>query len=66
MEATKGTNTTEIAGFAVGVGLVAVATLGVYWHFWQPAHAWWLWGPGSFAIGALLGGAYAALRRGRV
>jgi len=55
-----------VAGYAVGMGLVAVATLGVYWHFWQPGTSAWLWGPGSFAVGALLGGAYAAWRRARL
>jgi hypothetical protein len=63
MEAPNKTDTSVVAGYAVGVGLIAVATLGVYWHFWQPTVSVWLWGPGSFAIGAVLGGGYAAWRR---
>jgi hypothetical protein len=55
-----------VAGFAVGVGLVFVATLGVYWHFWRPEATLWTWGLGSFAIGAALGGLYAAARRIRL
>lgn len=45
----------ERSGYAVGVGLVFVATLGVYWSFWRPDASPWLWGGGSFAIGALVG-----------
>ncbi len=63
MEAPKKTDTAVVAGYAVGVGLIAVATLGVYWHFWQPTVGAWVWSLGSFAIGAALGGAYAAWRR---
>jgi hypothetical protein len=55
-----------IAGYAVGVGLVFVATLGVYWNYWQPDASPWLWAGGSFAVGAVLGGAWAALRRVRL
>ncbi len=54
-----------IAGFAVGVGAVFVATLGVYWRFWQPGTSAFVWGLGSFAIGAVVGGLWAWLRRGR-
>ena len=52
-----------IAGFAVGVGLVTVASVGIYWHFWQPGLGFWGWGIGSFALGALAGAAFAVLRR---
>jgi hypothetical protein len=44
---------------------VSVATVGVYWHFWQPALSPWGWGLGSFALGALAGAAVALLRRER-
>jgi hypothetical protein len=63
MEAPNKIDTPAVAGYAVGIGLIAVATLGVYWHFWQPTVSVWVWGLGSFAIGAVLGGAYAAWRR---
>ena len=55
-----------IAGYAVGVGAVFVATVGVYWNYWQPAASPWLWGGGSFAIGAVIGAAWAAVRRVRL
>jgi hypothetical protein len=63
MKAPSPTDPAVVAGFAVGVGLVFVATVGVYWHFWQPALAPWGWGLGSFALGAVLGAAFAVLRR---
>lgn len=63
MKSPKEIDTPVVAGYAVGIGLIAVATLGVYWHFWRPGTSVWLWGPGSFVIGAVLGGAYAAWRR---
>ncbi|MBW6456431.1 MAG: hypothetical protein K0A98_11160 [Trueperaceae bacterium] len=63
MAAPKKIDIQVVAGYAVGVGLIAVATIGVYWQFWQPNASVWLWGPGSFAIGAALGGAVAAWRR---
>jgi len=63
MEASKKIDTQVVAGYAVGVGLIAVATIGVYWHFWQPDASVWVWGLGSFAIGGVLGGAFAAWRR---
>ena len=63
MEAPKKIDTQVVAGYAVGVGLIAVATIGVYWHFWQPGASVWVWALGSFAIGAVLGGAFAAWRR---
>ena len=56
-------NGAGIAGFAVGVGLVFVATLGVAWHFAAPNAGVAVWGVGSFAIGATLGAAVAVLRR---
>lgn len=55
-----------VAGFAVGVGLTFVATLGVYWHYWQPGTSPWLWAPVSFAAGALVGGAWAVWRKARL
>lgn len=55
----------ERTGFAVGVGLVFVATLGVFWHFWRPDASLWLWGGGSFTIGALVGAMTDAWRSRR-
>lgn len=55
----------ERLGFAVGVGLVFVATLGVYWHFWRPEAGFWLWGGGSFAVGAVIGSLTDAWRSPR-
>jgi hypothetical protein len=55
-----------IAGYAVGVGAVFVATAGVYWNYWQPSASPWAWGGGSFAVGALVGAVWAALRRVRL
>lgn len=66
MDAPNRPDPSAIAGFAVGVGMVSVATVGVYWHFWQPGLSHWGWGLGSFAIGALAGAAYALLRRERI
>jgi hypothetical protein len=53
----------QAAGFAIGIGLVFVATLGVYWHFAAPTTGWVVWGLGSFAIGAAVGAAIAVVRR---
>jgi hypothetical protein len=55
-----------VAGFAIGVGAVFVATVGVYWNYWQPGASPWLWGTGSFVIGAVIGAAWAAVRRVRL
>jgi len=44
----------ERLGFALGVGAVFVATLGVYWRSWQPATPAWLWVSGSLALGTVL------------
>ena len=65
MKAPDETDPAAVAGFATGVGLVFVATVGVYWHFWQPGLSVWGWGLGSFAIGAVVGGAFAMRRRPR-
>ncbi|MDA0700442.1 MAG: hypothetical protein O3A02_04445 [bacterium] len=55
-----------VAGYAVGVGLVFVATLGVYWRFWQAGSSIFVWGLGSFAIGAALGALVAVVRRAKL
>lgn len=58
----RGSDATTVVGYAVGVGLVFVATVGVYWNFWQPALAEWVWVAGSFGAGALAGGLFALIR----
>ncbi len=52
----------DLIGFAIGVGLVFVATLGVYWRFWQPGTHVVVWAGGSFLIGAAAGAAVRAWR----
>lgn len=42
--------------------MVFVATLGVYWRFWQPGTHALVWVGGSFLIGAALGAAVQAWR----
>ena len=53
----------DLFGFAIGVGLGVVATLGVYWRFWQPGTHVVVWVGGSFLIGAALGAAVRTWRR---
>lgn len=65
MEPARRIDASTIAGYAVGVGFVAIATIGVYWRYWQPATSPWVWAGGSFLLGAVVGGAVAAWRRGR-
>lgn len=57
---------TTVLGYATGVGLVAVATFGVYWNFWQPTMPDWQWVFGSFTGGALIGGLFASWRGNRL
>lgn len=52
-----------VAGFAVGVGLTFVATLGVFWRYWQPGTSAVIWAGATFAVGALLGAGWAAWRK---
>jgi hypothetical protein len=66
MKASNRPDPAVVAGYAVGVGLVFVATLGVYWHFWRPAVGPFVWGLGSFAIGAAIGAVAAIVRRVRL
>jgi hypothetical protein len=66
MESPPPLDRTVIAGYAAGMGLVFVATLGVFWQFWQPGHSVWIWGLGSFAIGAAVGAGWAYARRVRL
>ena len=63
MNAPKKADPVVVAGYAVGIGAVFVATLGVYWRFWQPGTSAVVWGGGSFLLGALLGGAWAWWRK---
>ena len=53
---------TTVLGYATGVGLVFIATVGVYWNYWQPTIPEWQWITGSFLAGALIGGLFAAWR----
>jgi hypothetical protein len=55
-----------VAGFAVGVGLTFVATLGVFWRYWQPGTSPFVWAGVSFLAGALLGAGWATWRRVRL
>lgn len=57
------TDRASLIGYAIGVGLVFVATLGVYWRFWQPGTSVLVWAGGSFLIGATAGAAVSAWRR---
>jgi hypothetical protein len=63
MQAPPAMDRTNLVGYAIGVGLVFVATLGVYWRFWQPGTSVVVWAGGSFLIGAALGAAVALWRR---
>lgn len=53
-------------GYAVGVGLTASATLGVYASFWRPELSFWGALALAFPIGFVLGGAWALVRRVRI
>ncbi len=55
-----------VAGFAVGVGITFVATLGVFWRYWQPGTSPFVWAGATFVAGALLGAAWAAWRKVRL
>lgn len=63
MRAASATDRASLIGYAFGVGLVFVATMGVYWRFWQPGTSVFIWAGGSFVIGAAAGAAVAAWRR---
>ena len=63
MDAPKRAEPAVVAGFAVGVGLVFVATLGVYWHFWRAGTSPWVWASVTFLAGAVVGAAWAYLRK---
>ena len=54
------------AGFAVGVGITFVATLGVFWRYWQPGASPVVWVGATFALGALIGLAWAVGRKVRL
>ena len=66
MQAPKRAEPAVVAGFAVGVGLVFVATFGVYWHFWRAGTSPWLWAGVSFLVGAALGAIWAWWRKVRL
>jgi hypothetical protein len=55
-----------VAGYAIGSGLVFVASLGVYVNYWRPALEAWQWAGGSFVVGAVVGMVVAVLRRPQV
>lgn len=55
-----------VAGYAVGVGLCFVATLGVFLQYGTTALNAGTAALVSFAVGGLLGGVWAAFRRVRV
>lgn len=55
-----------VAGFAVGVGITFVATLGVFWRYWLPGTSPFVWAGASFLAGALLGAGWATWRKVRL
>lgn len=55
-----------VLGFAVGVGITFVATLGVFWRYWQPGTSPFVWAGATFLVGALLGAAFAVWRKVRL
>lgn len=55
-----------VAGFAVGVGITFVATIGVFWRYGQPGTSPFVWAGATFVAGALLGAAWAAWRKVRL
>jgi L-asparagine transporter-like permease len=57
---------TTVLGYATGVGLVFIASFGVYWNYWQPTIPDWQWILGSFTAGALVGGLFATWRGTRL
>ena len=52
-----------VAGFAVGVGLTFVATLGVYWRYAQADASPIVWAGVTFLAGALVGAVWTLARR---
>jgi len=60
------TSWSSVLGYAVGVGLTASATLGVYASFWRTELSFGTALLLAFPIGFVLGGAWALLRRVRV
>jgi hypothetical protein len=64
MDAPATTDRASLIGYAIGVGLVFVATLGVYWRFWQPGTSVAVWAGGSFLIGAAVGAGLSGVRAG--
>jgi hypothetical protein len=55
-----------LVGYAIGSGVVFVASLGVYVNYWRPALETWQWAGGTFLVGALVGALVALLRRPQV
>ena len=62
MNTTKDRTTTALVGYAVGMGLVGIAVIGVPLQFAFPEVAGLLTYGGSFLIGMALGAAVAAVR----
>ena len=52
-----------VAGFAVGVGITFVATLGVYWRYAQPGTGPFVSAGVTFLVGALIGAVWTLVRR---
>jgi hypothetical protein len=55
-----------VIGYAIGSGLVFIASLGVYLNYWRPALETWQWAGASFLVGAVVGAAVAAIRRPQI
>ena len=62
MNSAKDRTTTAMAGYAVGMGLVGIAIIGIPLQFAFPDIPGLLTYGGSFLIGAAIGAAVAAIR----
>ena len=66
MESKTGDTTATLVGYAVGMGIIGIALIGIPLQFAYPDASAILTYAGSFAIGALVGAAVAAVRGTRL
>lgn len=66
MESKTGDTTVSMIGYAVGMGIVGIALIGIPLQFAYPETSAILTYGGAFAIGALAGAAVAAVRGTRL